>query len=193
MSLGDVLHKATHSLARFTLELEANYKQLKTASRLRARAAQRLETQRAAYEEDRSSVDRYLDAVSQYANAAAQETQCKMNYNMSITALEEAKGTLLQYDKIIVVEGPRPRTAAGTRAREAAKVGSPAPLSSPAAPSEPAPSRLAAAAKDGSHDTEASGKTFSFQLTLSAGPKPVEIRGSFTITPICPVDSSKAR
>src|SRR5207248_782791 len=109
--LQQVVHQTTHSLARFFLEVDANYKQFKTASRLRAAAAQRLEAQRAFYEEGRITIDRYLDAVSQYANAVAQEAQFKTTYNISIVALEEAKGTLLAYDNIAVAEGPNPQKA----------------------------------------------------------------------------------
>ncbi len=109
--LQQIVHQTTHSLARFFLEVDANYKQFKTASRLRAAAAQRLEAQRAFYEEGRITIDRYLDAVSQYASAVAQEAQFKTTYNISIVALEEAKGTLLAYDNIAVAEGPHPQKA----------------------------------------------------------------------------------
>ena len=43
--------------------------------------------------------------------AVAQEAQYKTTYNISIVALEEAKGTLLAYDNIAVAEGPHPRKA----------------------------------------------------------------------------------
>ncbi len=109
--LTQVVHQTTHSLARFFLEIDANYKQFKTASRLRAAAAQRLDAQRAYYEEGRITIDRFLDAVSQYATAVATEAQYKTTYNISIVALEEAKGTLLAYDNIAVAEGPQPRKA----------------------------------------------------------------------------------
>ncbi len=109
--LQQIVHQTTHSLARFFLEVDANYKQYKTASRLRAAAAQRLEAQRAFYEEGRIPIDRYLDAVSQYASAVALEAQFKTTYNISIVALEEAKGTLLAYDNIAVAEGPSPARA----------------------------------------------------------------------------------
>jgi outer membrane protein TolC len=109
--LAQVVHQTTHSLARFFLEIDANYKQFKTASRLRAAAAQRLDAQRAYYEEGRITIDRFLDAVSQYATAVATEAQYKTTYNISIVALEEAKGTLLAYDNIAVAEGPNPRKA----------------------------------------------------------------------------------
>ena len=69
--LKQVIHQTTHSLARFFLEIDANYKQFKTASRLRAAAALRLESQRAYYDEGRITIDRFLDAVSQYATAIA--------------------------------------------------------------------------------------------------------------------------
>ena len=109
--LQQVVHQTTHSLARFFLEIDANYKQFKTASRLRAAAAQRLDAQRAYYEEGRITIDRFLDAVSQYATAVATEAQYKTTYNISIVALEEAKGTLLAYDNIAVAEGPHPAKA----------------------------------------------------------------------------------
>ncbi len=109
--LQQIVHQTTHSLARFFLEVDANYKQFRTAQRLRAAAQLRLEAQRAFYEEGRITIDRLLDAVSQYANAIAQEAQYKTSYNTSIAALEEAKGTLLAYDNIAVAEGPSPRKA----------------------------------------------------------------------------------
>ncbi len=109
--LQQIVHQTTHSLARFFLEVDANYKQFRTAQRLRAAAQLRLEAQRAFYEEGRITIDRLLDAVSQYANAIAQEAQFKTSYNTSIAALEEAKGTLLAYDNIAVAEGPSPRKA----------------------------------------------------------------------------------
>jgi hypothetical protein len=106
-----IVHQTTHSLARSFLEIDANYKQFRTAARLRQAAAKRLDAQRAYYEEGRITVDRYLDAISQYATAVATEAQYRATYNISIVALEEAKGTLLAYDSIAVAEGPRPRKA----------------------------------------------------------------------------------
>ena len=109
--LQQIVHQTTHSLARFFLEIDANYKQFKTASRLRAAAALRLDAQRAYYEEGRITIDRFLDGVRLYATAVATEAQYKTTYNISIVALEEAKGTLLAYDNIAVAEGPNPPKA----------------------------------------------------------------------------------
>jgi hypothetical protein len=109
--LQQILHQTTHSLARFFLEIDASYKQFRAAARSRAAAAKNLEARRTLYDEGRITADRYLDAVSQYASAVAQEAQFKTTYNISIVALEEAKGTLLAYDNIAVAEGPHPRKA----------------------------------------------------------------------------------
>ena len=109
--LQQMVHQRTHQLARYFLEIDANYKQFKTASRLRAAAAQRLDAQRAYYEEGRITIDRFLDAVSQYAQAVATEAEYKTLYNISIIVFEEAKGTLLAYNNIAVAEGPQPRKA----------------------------------------------------------------------------------
>ena len=82
-----------------------------------AAAAQRLDAQRAYYEEGRITIDRFLDAVSQYATAVATEAQYKTTYNISIVALEEAKGTLLEYDKITVVDSPPSKGSAAPASR----------------------------------------------------------------------------
>ena len=118
-SLKQVMHQTTHSLARFFLEIDANYKQFKTASRLRQTSASRLEALQAKYKEGPIAIDRLMDAVAQNAAALATEAQYKSTYNISIIALEEAKGTLLEYDQISVAAGPHgsgPATIAPDRA-----------------------------------------------------------------------------
>jgi|GEM_PF-2643227 len=105
--LDQIVHQTTRSLARFFRELDAGYKHLQMSNRLRIAAKSRLETQRAFYGEGRLTVNRYLDAVGEYARAITQEAQSKATYNIAIVALEEAKGTLLAYDNITVVDSPR--------------------------------------------------------------------------------------
>ena len=109
--LQQVVHQTTHALARFFIEVDSNYKQYKTAGRLKAAALQRLEAQKAFYENGTITIDRYLDAVNRWATAVAQEADFKTRYNTSIAALEEAKGTLLAYDNIALAEGPNPKKA----------------------------------------------------------------------------------
>jgi len=109
--LQQIVHQQTHSLSRFFLEVDANFKLFKTAGRNRMAATQRLEAQRAEWEVGRLPIDRYLEAVAEWANAVAQEAQYKTSYNTSIAAMEEAKGTLLAYNNVAVEEGPQPAKA----------------------------------------------------------------------------------
>ena len=102
--LRQVIHKSTHALARYFLEVDANHKLYRAAMKSRAAAQARLEAQRTFYDEGRITPDRLLDAVSQYANAIARESQHLTTYNSSIASLEEAKGTLLSFDGITVAE-----------------------------------------------------------------------------------------
>jgi RNA polymerase sigma factor (sigma-70 family) len=200
-SLQQTVIETTHSLGRFFLEIDANYKQFRAASNLRSSLAQRLDEQRASYQHGQSTVDRYLDTVSLYQNAVTEEARFKTSYNIAIVALEEAKGTLLDYDQITVAEGPKPtvagRDGADTTVSHAYPASIATPNSAPATtmptnpPPVPAPipptSRLDTnepQPKNTGARADSGGKTFSFQVTIGIGSKPVEIRGSFTVTPV---------
>jgi hypothetical protein len=102
--LQEAVHKHTHSLARYYLEIDANFKRYQMAKRLRTAANQRLDVERASYEEGSNEVDRFLNIIAQYTTAKAIEAQSMMTYNVSIVALEEAKGTLLADRDITVLE-----------------------------------------------------------------------------------------
>ncbi len=103
-----VVHRATHTLARFFLEADANFKQVETAQRLNKASRDRLAAQQAFYDEGRVSIDRLLDAVGQFGNAVAQEAQFVASYNTSLAAFEEARGTILAYEGIALAIPPRP-------------------------------------------------------------------------------------
>ena len=183
-SLQQVVHQQTHTLARLFSEIDGNYKQFKKGSELRKAASQRMEAQRAFYEEGRITIDHYLDAISQFAGAVSAEALYKTTYNTSIVALEEATGTLLEYERITVVAPPAPDQDP-VPSVELPVVIEPSSLS----PNMPAPSLNATVSPstgiEQGRGPEANivGKTFSFHVTVGRGPNPVEIRGTFTITP----------
>ena len=110
-NLQQIVHQSTHQLHRFFLEIDSNYKAFRTAGRFKAAALQRLESQKAYYEEGTVLIDRYLAAVNEYALAVSQEAQFRTQYNIAIVALEQAKGTLLAYDNVAMAEGPWPAEA----------------------------------------------------------------------------------
>lgn len=181
-----VIHQTTHSLARFFLEIDANYKQFQTASRIRAAAGERLEAQRTEYEAGRIPAERFFDAVAQYTAAVGTEAQFTATYNISMAALEEAKGTLLEDARIVVTDARKGRNASPVARPDAAvkpashqsePVG---PAPTPASPDGPIPPIRA---KDRPAKPESDGKTYSFHLTIGSGARPFEIRGSFTVAP----------
>ena len=109
--LRQVVHEGSHNLARFFLEVDANSKQAEVAGRLVEAAQKRLESQRGFYEEGRLTIDRLLDAISQYANAIGQQAQYQAAYGTSLAAFEEARGTLLAAEGIVVSPRPAPPRA----------------------------------------------------------------------------------
>jgi Outer membrane efflux protein len=193
--LQQAIRQQAHSLARFFLEIDANYKQLQTAKRLRAAAADRLDVQRAYYEEGRITIDRFLDAVSQYATAVGTEAQYKATYNISIVALKEVKGTLLA-DYGFVVAEPKPRKAiAASQPKPDAAVKPSALMGPEKSGSAPAPlhelirlglipgpaSECCEAKKPASPvESTAATTTWTFSLTIGSGPSPVQIKGTIS-------------
>jgi outer membrane protein TolC len=201
--LQQAIHERTHSLARFFLEVDADYKLFRTASRLRAAAADRLEAQRAHYEEGKIPIDRYFDAVSQHTQAIAGENQCLATYNIALAALSEAKGTLLA-DRDIVVALRPPRKPAWHPAKppkdEHVNLGSfrvPAPIAwepqspeqppnmappgaTPVAPPAPdkAPARVGR--QSGAAGAQAETKTWTFSI-LFGGAHPLTIKGTLSL------------
>jgi outer membrane protein TolC len=185
-----VVHQTTHSLARFFLEIDANYKQFETAKRLRQAAAQRLDAQRAYYEEGRITIDRFLDAISQYATAIATEAQYKATYNTSIVALEEAKGTLLAYDNIVVAERPSAQDTSPVRPASAdqASRGASKPddkvVTASFASEKPKdldvpPTKAEMRATAAKAATPPPGKTWTFSISIG-GANPLQITGTIT-------------
>jgi RNA polymerase sigma factor (sigma-70 family) len=193
-ALKSVVHQATHSLARQLLEIDAYYKQFAVASRLRADAANRLDAKRAEYKNGQITIGHLLDFVGQYAAAVATQAQYIATYNVAITTFEEATGTLLDHDQIAVVDGPH--TAATSAIAPSPPSEAPAsPCKAPAPPSRSTvsvpPSAPANVASDQPLPSPVlpaanpfAGKSFSFDLTVGIGSVPIQIRGSFTVTPV---------
>jgi hypothetical protein len=94
-------------VVRACFEVEAGREQMTLATRLRTAAAHRLETQRASYELGQITIDRYLDAISQYTAAVAREGRFQSAHSIALAALEDQKGTHLASLDIRLAEPPR--------------------------------------------------------------------------------------
>jgi outer membrane protein TolC len=206
-----LIHQTTHSLARFFLEVDANFKQYQVAKRLRPAAAERLEAQRACYEEGRITVDRFMDCISQYATAVATEAQCKTTYNNSIVALNEAKGTLLADENIVIAQAARPRQPMVSQPAKAKKDNQAKTTSlvpdQPGEPESPQPKAASptackteticcehktetacgSASKTDAPDvqTASKSKTWTFSISIG-GSHPLEIKGTISVADPAP-------
>jgi hypothetical protein len=158
--------------------------------------------QRAYYEEGRITIDRFLDAASQYAIAAATEAQYKATYNISIVALKEAKGTLLADYGILVAE-PKPRKAVAASQPKPDAAVKPSAFTAPDK-TEPVPAPLreriglgpmpgpASACCEAKKAASPAGptpaaKTWTFSFTIGSGPNPVQIKGTISANDQRPV------
>ena len=72
-----VLHQTTHSLYRFFLAIDSNYKMFNTATGLKDATKQRLDAQAVLFEKSEIPIDRYLEALRNWSNAVAQEASFK--------------------------------------------------------------------------------------------------------------------
>jgi outer membrane protein TolC len=164
-----VVDQTTHSLARFFLEIDANYDQYRTSKRLTDAAAKSLEAQQAYYDLGRITADRLLDAVRQYATAVATESRYVATYNISLAALSEAKGTLLADRDVVVAEKRRTHPschAACDKKDDQAKLASlEPPKSAPEAKSQP---------------SDAKRRSWTSSISIG-GDKPTQIKGTISV------------
>jgi outer membrane protein TolC len=106
-----VHRQATDSLERSFAAVNAGFSAYHADSIRSAASKLRLESKRAYYDEGRVTADRLLDAVHEYSTAVTAEHQCLANYNISLAALCQAKGTLLTDHNIVMADVPDPQPA----------------------------------------------------------------------------------
>ncbi len=86
--------------------VDIGYRDYQRAKQHRLDTARRLGSNQAWYDEGRVTITRYLDAISQHAEAVAAEADRASAYNTAIAALGEAQGTLLADRFILVIDQP---------------------------------------------------------------------------------------
>ena len=182
--ISQVRDRTTQTLSRFFHEIEADYNQFKTAANVRAARESRLSHLREAFEEGRcdgTTLNGYLDAISTHAEAVAAEAQAQSAYNISIVALEEAKGTLLDHYGFTIADAATSKPAATSRRDDATRLAQhESPIASNASVDRPEGAGTSLTPADAS---DLNGKAVNFRFTVGLGPRPLEIRGFFTVTP----------
>ena len=106
-ALDQVVQQTTQALDRAVRAVETEYQGYAKTRRLRNAAEQRLNSQRAHWEEGRITADRYLDAVEQYLTLLTSEHHHLAAYNAALAVVSECNGTLLEDQNIIMGEPRR--------------------------------------------------------------------------------------
>lgn len=101
--LQQVVAQASRVLAESESKVVEGMKNSETAARLKKAADSRLHAQQAYYDEGRITCDRLVDAIVQWSNALSQESQYWAEAAVAVAALEESKGTLLDFDGVTLV------------------------------------------------------------------------------------------
>jgi outer membrane protein TolC len=109
--LEDMELEVTHQLTTAIQELEANYAISRSnLNRIRA-AVQEVEAIQAAYDAGTATLDRLLDAQRRRSDAEVAYAQSLADYNLAIVEVHLRKGSLLEYDNVLLAEGPWPAKA----------------------------------------------------------------------------------
>lgn len=108
-----LVDKITAEVHNAQVDVEASWNQIVAGRKWRLAAQEslrRLEIDEKNKPEGMSPsfIQTKLDAQDRYAEAQRQEINAIATYNVSLSALEQAKGTLLRYDNVTLEEDPQP-------------------------------------------------------------------------------------
>lgn len=109
--LQDLELEVSHQLGDALRDLDLNYGLTETNFNRRAAAQREVEAVKAAYEADRVTLDLLLDAQSRRADAESAYYRSLVDYNLAIADVHWRKGSLLDYNGVLLAEGPWPGKA----------------------------------------------------------------------------------
>jgi outer membrane protein TolC len=122
--LEDQEAKVIRQLARYYRKLFEDYQVIIAQRAQREAAADQLQARFKEFVAGRGTLDILLEAQRVWADALRDEYLSVVEYNQAMAAFELSKGTLLQFDNVVISEGPLPHCAqvqAATHAEERAK------------------------------------------------------------------------
>ena len=101
----------THQLTSALQDLESNYVQSQSNFDRILAATREVEAMQASYDAGVGTLDRLLDAQRRRSDADVAFYQALADYNLAIIQVHLRKGSLLEYDGIVLAEGPWPAKA----------------------------------------------------------------------------------
>jgi hypothetical protein len=111
----------SHQLTESVRVLDTNYTLVQTIFNRRLAAERQVRSVQAAYDNGTATFDLLLDAQRRQADAESAYYRALADYNRSIAQVHYRKGSLLEYNNVLLAEGPWPGKAyfdAKRRARE---------------------------------------------------------------------------
>jgi outer membrane protein TolC len=111
-NLKQTLHNAAHTLAGVMRDLASSYEQYLAYQETRSAALDNLRVQIEQFRAQRTIYLNVLQALSDWGNAVLSEAQSLTNYNVSLAALEQQTGTILEthglyfYEERLRAAGP---------------------------------------------------------------------------------------
>jgi outer membrane protein TolC len=109
--LKDMELEVTHVLDDAVKELDAQYQLLQTSMNRAAAAHKQVESVEAAFDAGTVVLDLLLDAQRRRADAQAAAYQALVQYNLAIVTMHFRKGSIFEYNNIMLAEGPWPAKA----------------------------------------------------------------------------------
>jgi outer membrane protein TolC len=109
--LEDMELTLSHNLSTTIGTLDASYEMAKTNFNRWTATQEEVETVFLIYENDLATLDLVLDAQRRRAQAQLEYYRNLINYNKAIAEVHFRKGTLLDYDNVLLAEGPWPSKA----------------------------------------------------------------------------------
>ncbi len=110
-ALEDMELEVSHLLSDAVAELESEYEIAQTQLNRRVAAGREVDAMEAAYDTGTVTLDRLLDAQRRRADAEVEYYRTVVNYNNAIKFVHFRKGSLLDYNNVVLAEGPWPNKA----------------------------------------------------------------------------------
>ncbi|WP_231930961.1 TolC family protein [Botrimarina hoheduenensis] len=126
--LGDQQEGIVHEVAEAITELDRAYQVSQTAYNRWVAAQEQAAAVRAAYASDKAPLDLLLDAQRKLAEAASRRSRADVEHAIALKNVHFAKGTLLDFNGVMLAEGGLPKQAYRDAAALERRRGRPRPL-----------------------------------------------------------------
>ncbi len=109
--LQDMELEVAHQLTIAVQDLNSGYRSVVTNFNRRAAAQQEVDAMEVAYLAGNATLDQLLDSQQRQSQAESDYFRALVDYNLAFVTMQLRKGTLLEYNGVVLAEGPWPTKA----------------------------------------------------------------------------------